>query len=113
MPMAATERVPRSYMFDLGDSNDGPIGAVIRVEALTAELALARLQSLLPEFVELGQTITGLDQPTEYATVYFNARHATVEPGWTECVDCQAMLHEDQDRCPYEHEHGYTPKEDQ
>lgn len=105
--MAATERVARSYLFDLGNSVDGPIGACIRIEALTAEEALARVRECLREEVEIDDVLAGRLSGTEYATVYFNPLKITLDDlsGEAECVACESVILEDQDRCPYEHEH--------
>lgn len=82
----------KSYHFDIGDSNEGPIGMAGRVMAESREAAVARLRGLLGKHVVGDVVVTdgvtvfdgqkgnslGL-HPEEYLTVYLNPDAITVE----------------------------------
>lgn len=57
------------FIFDVGNSNTGPVGYVARIRAASPEAALARLRGLLPEYQLVD--CDGL-QLGEYINVYFN-----------------------------------------
>lgn len=73
----------KSYHFDVGNSNDGPIGLCASITADSKEEALTRLQLVL-EFhcdglpVDLRYALPdrGLD---DYVNVYFNGDNVTVD----------------------------------
>lgn len=61
-----------SYLFDFGDSNTGPIGACIRVQAKDRAEAVAKVKNLLGEYVDIARMLQPEDDCVEYANVYFN-----------------------------------------
>lgn len=69
-----------SFLFDCGDSNEGPIGFCARVIADTREEALDKLRRALPASHE-GCEIEhyGDDDEIEYLTVYFNENQVTLD----------------------------------
>lgn len=64
-----------SYHFDVGDSNDGPIGLCIRVDAASREEAEEIIHSLPMEVPLKGAF--AMDTRIEYATVYINTGRIT------------------------------------
>jgi hypothetical protein len=101
------ERVKRSYLFSVGDAGDDPVGFAIRVEALNPEAALDLVCEKLPDQADVSDKLRGRLDDVVYAEVYVNARKITLDHlfGQAECTECEVWLTEDQDRCPYEHEH--------
>ncbi len=74
----------RSYHFDLGNSNDGPIGFCAVVEAHSPEEALRKLREALPDFIEVKNVE---DDDIEYLNVYFNPDAVTtkdIDDEWEE-----------------------------
>lgn len=65
----------KSFHFDVGNSNDGPIGMCARVQAETPEQALELLKAYLPEEVEVDGNTPGV----EYVRVYINDANITVK----------------------------------
>jgi hypothetical protein len=65
----------KSYHFDVGNSNDGPLGFCATIRANNKKEALERLQALLPgEWpIDVGQN------GNEYLQVYFNSDHITIK----------------------------------
>jgi hypothetical protein len=70
----------KSFHFDLGNSNKGPVGFCARVRANSREEALGVLQGVLPVEHELSLGFSpGPKAPAvEYITVYFNPNAVTV-----------------------------------
>ena len=64
-----------SFHFDLGDSNDGPIGFCARVQADSQEQALERLREALPDDLVVPTSHEGI----EYIEVYFNRANINLE----------------------------------
>jgi hypothetical protein len=63
----------KSYHFDLGNSNKGPIGMCARVRATSKEEAVTFLQGALPEEVSLDSETIGSGEPgVEYIQIYIN-----------------------------------------
>jgi hypothetical protein len=62
----------KSWTFDIGNSTDGEIGAVMRVQGENMEEATARANAALVTLsnngIEIGKGLSGV----EYCTVYFN-----------------------------------------
>jgi len=71
----------RTFKFDLGNSNNGPVGLVANIRAVSPEAALTRLRKLLPGAWDTDQLTflrpDGLDTADEYLVVYFNAANIT------------------------------------
>jgi hypothetical protein len=65
------------FKFDVGNSNEGPIGYCATIRASTPEEALATLQDLLPE--ELDLSISDDYDPAIYARVYINHWGVTID----------------------------------
>jgi hypothetical protein len=65
----------KSYHFDLGNSNTGPIGFSARVNAGSMDEALAILQEALPNELPAD----GLPKDIEYLNVYFNGEAITLK----------------------------------
>ena len=71
-----------NYHFDLGDSNNGPVGFCAVIQAGSKERALAILQMALPEDgvdVEYRDSNGNKVPELEYIRVYFNPKHVTVK----------------------------------
>ncbi len=66
----------KSYHFDLGDSNRGPVGFSARVVADSKKEALAILRDALPEMEEVGHY--GGPDEIEYIQVYFNPANISI-----------------------------------
>lgn len=69
-----TDELPlKSFHFDCGNSNTGPVGFCARVKARTKEEALEKLKAALPEEVAL-RTVCNDEgmKGIEYLNVYFN-----------------------------------------
>jgi len=62
------------YHFDLGNSNDGPIGLCARIQADSPEAALCRLNELLASELELFNKPRG-----EYITIYINKANISID----------------------------------
>ncbi|WP_415912515.1 hypothetical protein [Neptuniibacter sp. QD37_11] len=62
--------------FDLGDSNNGPIGMCAVMHADTEEQALEKLKESLPPSVMV--PVDGLEKPSEYIEIYINADNITI-----------------------------------
>ena len=65
----------KSYHFDVGNSNDGPLGFCAVIRANSKKAALERLQELLPGDweIDVGQG------RGEYLHVYFNGDNITIK----------------------------------
>jgi hypothetical protein len=73
--MSENESRVRSYLFSIGNSNVGSVGACARVQARSPEEALSILQDVLPE-----ESCVFIDDPRiEYCNAYFNGRNLTME----------------------------------
>jgi hypothetical protein len=59
----------KSYHFDLGNSNEGPIGMCARVLAKDKTEAVQKLHAALGEYAEISSASGAI----EYIHVYFNA----------------------------------------
>lgn len=57
-----------SFHFDIGNSNEGPIGMCARIQAKTRSEALELLRDALGDYAE----ISSAAGPIEYIHVYFN-----------------------------------------
>lgn len=66
----------KSYLFDMGDSNKGPIGFCARVTADSPEEAAEKLNAALPECVEVRDDD---DDDIEYISVYFGMSAITAK----------------------------------
>lgn len=67
----------KSYHFDCGDSNNGPIGFCARIDAESKAEAVKRLRELL-EQNDNAVDVPLTDSPGgEYVTVYFNGLRVT------------------------------------
>jgi hypothetical protein len=81
----------KSYLFDMGDSNHGPIGYCARVRAESKEEAADILREAIPEEIEAVSFICyPRDQRVEYFNVYINPDAITadiINDGGTEDVD--------------------------
>lgn len=70
----------KSYHFDVGDSNIGPIGYCARVFARNPEEALAVIRDLLPVEINNLQKELGHLPALDYLDVFFNwTTHPTLE----------------------------------
>ena len=72
----------KSYMFDLGDSNKGPIGMVLRVKATdkddAVQIARAALRSALGECGQITlQVPDEFKDQVEYINLYLNPDNIT------------------------------------
>jgi hypothetical protein len=67
------------YHFDLGDSNDGPIGFCAEVRAPTRERAVEKLKEALPEDMDVTDAATPLTTGIAYVQIYFNPDAVTAE----------------------------------
>ena len=77
-----------SYLFDLGDSNTGPVGLCVRVCAQTRAEALARVKLRLDA---ISNTMTDRAQANQYIAFYSNPDHITLKDicaGETERCSC-------------------------
>lgn len=71
-----------SYHFDLGNSNEGPVGFRARVIADTREEALSILQRRLEDLGQACMAFDGADGDgarEEYIEVYFNGENVTTD----------------------------------
>jgi hypothetical protein len=104
----AAERTERIYLFDFGDSTEGPIGYCARIVARTEREAIARLKALLPEYIEGDRhLLDAIDAKSEYLTVYFGRNVSEIDIDGAECPVCgNEFGDDDPDRCPYEADHG-------
>ena len=66
----------KSYLFDLGDSNDGPVGCCARVTATSKEEALEILKENLPQEVRVNRLTD--DGRIDYVMVYLTADNISV-----------------------------------
>ena len=62
----------RSFHFDLGNSNDGPIGMCARVTAPDRRAATRLLKKNLPEEIKVDIEETGKGSHVEYVRIYLN-----------------------------------------
>lgn len=69
----ARKRKRKSYHFDLGNSNQGPLGMCARITAHSKEEALARLRELTDGSTTDGYTVSLLDEGGEYIHIYVNS----------------------------------------
>lgn len=65
----------KTYRLDIGNSTIGSVGAVLRVEASSAQEALELFKDFAPEFIE--NQYTGLT-----IRVYFNDRNFSLSDVW-------------------------------
>jgi hypothetical protein len=64
-----------SYHFDVGNSNQGPVGFCARIRANSPEEALERLRFLLPE----SSLVFEQPEHEEYIDAYFNPDALTLD----------------------------------
>lgn len=67
----AEEATDLSFLFDLGNSNEGEIGACIRMVGPTPEIALEKLRDMLWDFKEYTKHNTHYYDAAEYMHIYF------------------------------------------
>lgn len=63
-----------SYHFNLGNSDDGPLGMCARINGSSKEDALERLKSMIPEDMEILIENPDLESG-EYIAFYVNEKH--------------------------------------
>lgn len=90
----------KSYMFQIGDSNQGPIGAVIRVQASDNTDALQKLKDYLNQWGSDAHLDSDcIDQSID---VYFNGDHITIDDIYeeeeAECEGGCVFGHDENDR---------------
>jgi len=75
--VAQEEPQLKSFLIDVGNSTDGPIGMSIRVMAVSKEEAIQLVKDSLPECVQV-DSFVDVDPAIEYVNVYLNATVLTV-----------------------------------
>lgn len=82
-PACAKRPLPkrRSYMFDLGDSNDGPVGAVIEVQAENKRAAFKLAKKVAAAATDHPVI---LRTPFGEARLYLNPDQIKTADGWRE-----------------------------